>query len=173
MWPSSRLTHTGWFGVAASIQSRRGSSPPQSVWSQSPPVIHVPGGTVAANALMRATNSSRVRGVAQLHRRQTESAIEEVNVRIDEAGYDEPSVEIHGLAAVCLSDVGCPADGDDTVAGNDDRFGFGLRGIAGPDPPVHERHRDHGASGVPRCPGPAAHGGEHKKEGGADAIRHA
>jgi hypothetical protein len=31
MCPSNRFTHTGWFGVAASIQSRRGSSPPQSV----------------------------------------------------------------------------------------------------------------------------------------------
>ena len=32
--------------MTASIQSRRGSSPPHSVWSQSPPVIHVPAGTV-------------------------------------------------------------------------------------------------------------------------------
>jgi hypothetical protein len=45
--------------VTASIQPRAGSSPPHSEWSQSPPVIHVPGETVAANARMRATNSSR------------------------------------------------------------------------------------------------------------------
>src|ERR1039458_9974892 len=58
MWPSMRLIHTGFLGAAASIHSFRGSSPPQFWWSQSPPVIQVPGGTVAAKALIRATNSS-------------------------------------------------------------------------------------------------------------------
>jgi hypothetical protein len=86
-----------------------------------------------------------------------------VNVRVDETGHDEPPLEIHRLAAVGLSDVGSPADRDDTVAGNDDRFGFGLRRVARPDPPVDERHRDHGASGVTRCSPPAAHGDEPKK----------
>ena len=40
--------------------SRLGSSPPHSVWSQSPPVIHSPGFSFLANSPMRRTNSSRL-----------------------------------------------------------------------------------------------------------------
>jgi hypothetical protein len=60
MWPSSRVTHTGLFGVTESIQSRRGSSPPQSSWSQLPFVIHAPGGSVFAYSPMRRANSRGV-----------------------------------------------------------------------------------------------------------------
>ena len=136
--------------MTASIQSRRGSSPPHSVWSQSPPVIQVPGGTVAANALMRATNSSRVARIAKLHGCQAESAVEEVHVRVDEAGNDELSAEIDDLGGSgSLPDVGrdvptatirSPAMAIASA--------FGLRRVAGPDPAVDECQRDHGTSGL-------------------------
>ena len=58
MWPSRRLIHTGLFGVTESIHERCGRSPPQFWWSQSPTVIQVPAGTVAANAFTRAMNSA-------------------------------------------------------------------------------------------------------------------
>lgn len=38
--------------------SWRGAPPPHLSWSQSPPRIHVPGGSVSANSLMRRANSS-------------------------------------------------------------------------------------------------------------------
>ncbi len=60
MCPSRRLTKTGWSAVTESIHSARGSSPPQLVWSQSPPVIHVPGDTPAAKSPMRRMSSSGV-----------------------------------------------------------------------------------------------------------------
>ena len=122
---------------------------PSSVWSQSPPVIHVPAGTVAANAVDARDERLARRGIPELDGREPEPAIEEVNVGIDEAGHDEPAAEIHDLGAVgTRADVGRAADRDDSIAGDDDRFGFGLRGVAGPDPAVDERQRDHGASGV-------------------------
>ena len=60
MCPSRREIQTGLSGVIASIQSRRGSSPPQFVWSHAPPVIHSPGSAARANAAIRNTNSSGV-----------------------------------------------------------------------------------------------------------------
>ena len=46
------------------------------------------------------------------------------------------------------ANIGRRADGDDAIAGDRDRFGFGLRGVAGPDAAVDERERDHGTSRV-------------------------
>ena len=56
-----------------------------------------------ANSPMRRTNSSRVRGVAKLHGRQAQAAVDEMDVRIDEAGHDEAVAGVDD-AASCRRD---------------------------------------------------------------------
>src|SRR6202167_96956 len=59
MWPSSRLTKTGWPALTASISRGVGRrTGVQSSWSHPPPVIQRPGGSLAANSAMRRRNSS-------------------------------------------------------------------------------------------------------------------
>ena len=91
---------------------------------------------------------------------------------VDEAGNHEPAAEIHDLSAPGnRADLRRAADCDDSIAGDGDGFGLRQRGVAGPDPAVDERQRDHGASGGLRWIGRAAAGDdEDEQEAAADAI---
>ena len=50
-----------------------------------------------ANSPMRRANSCGRRGIAQLHARQLEAAVDEVDVIVDEAGHDEAAVQVDAL----------------------------------------------------------------------------
>ena len=133
--------------MTASIQSRRGNSPPHSavipVAAVDPGSCRYRGGVGldAADELL-----ARPR-VPQLNGCEPEPALDEVNVRVDETGNDEPSAEVEDLTAGCArADVGGGPDGHDAIAGDGDGLGFWLRGTAGPDAAVDERKRDHGTS---------------------------
>ena len=126
MWPSSRLTQTGWFGVAASIHPRvRQLAAPQAVV---PVAAGDPGaGRHGRRKCLDAADEllARLR-IAQLHRRQPEAAVEEVHVRVDEARDDQPPRRIHRRhARRALTDLVAGADGDDLLAIDGDRFGPG------------------------------------------------
>ena len=70
------------------------------LWSQSPPVIQVPAGTVAAKALMRATNSSRRPRVAQLHRREAKPPSTKCTCESMNPGTTRRPLASHGFCAV-------------------------------------------------------------------------
>ena len=145
MWPSRRLIQTGLFGVTESIHACVGSSPPQFSWSQSPFVIHVPAGTVLANAAIRRMNSSFVRRIAQLNRRQREAAVDEMHVRVGESGDDHGPVRVddprRGRRA--LPDLGARADERDAIARDGDGIGPRMRGVARPDAGIDDGEGDH------------------------------
>ena len=147
MCPSRRLTHTGLSGVTESIHWRVGSSPPQSVWSQSPSVIHAPLGMVFAYALMRAMNSAGVDASRSFTHREPAPRADDVDVRVDEARHEHLPVRIDDLRARArhLPDLGARAHGGDAIAAHGDRFGPRALRVAGPDARVHDGERDRSA----------------------------
>ena len=129
MWPSSRLIHTGLSGVTASIQSRDGSSPPHSVWSQSPPVIHAPRLLLLGELADAADELVARAGVAKLHRRQPQAAVDQVDVRIDQPRHDQPvaGVDHLRLVAAILLQLLARADGHDLFVAHGN--GLGPRAV--------------------------------------------
>ena len=134
MWPSSRFTHTGWSGVTASIQSR--------ARQLAAPELMVPvaaGDPGAGRHRLRERPDARDElvarlRVAQLHRGQALAAVEEVHVRVDEAGYEELSAGVdHGAhRAGEASDLVGAADGGNPVARDRDGLGLGPVAVASP-----------------------------------------
>ena len=99
MWPSVRLIHTGLFGVTESIQSLVGSSPPQSEWSQSPPMIQVCAGTVSAKSLMRLMNSAFVRASRSFTDERLKPLLTKWVCESMKPGVDEPALGVDDLRA--------------------------------------------------------------------------
>ena len=129
--------------MTASIQSRRGNSPPQRVWSQSPPKN--PGARRhRGRECLDAGDEFLTRcGVPEVHRRQPESALEKMDVRVDEAGRDELPAKIDNFRTPCrAADIVGAADEGDAVAGERDSFSIWMEGIPCPDPRVHQRQCD-------------------------------
>ena len=95
--------------------------------SQSPPRIHSPLGRVAGALADAAREFLRRIGVLELHVVELQAAVEEMHVRVVEAGEHEvlAGVDHARVGAAPLVNVGGGADGDDAVA--DHRQGFGAR----------------------------------------------
>ena len=88
MWPSSRFTNTGLFGVTESIQSRRGKGDPgQRSWSQSPPRIHSPGPPLAGERLEPGDELRGRVGRPEIHAGELEAAVDEMEVAVHEARH--------------------------------------------------------------------------------------
>ncbi len=82
---------------------------------------------------------ARVR-VAQLHGREPESAVDEMDVRVDESRYDEAAVRVERRdASREPADLVARTDGGDALAG--DRYGLapGTRRLTRPHARVHDR----------------------------------
>jgi hypothetical protein len=82
--------------------------------------------------------------VAQFYGAETESAIKEVDVRIDESRRDERAAQVDDLRTQgCLGlDFRGVADCGDAIAGNSYRYGLWTRAITGPHPSVHQDERN-------------------------------
>ena len=78
--------------------------------------------------------------IADVGADQGESAVDGVNVAVDEAGEQGHAVQVGGFCVLGdgLLDVGVTADGDDFVASNGDGFGIGMFRFAGENLAVEE-----------------------------------